>query len=63
MMAALARYAVDGWPMDKALEEARSYRDGKSLGKFRVAWLNKWATTHAPGSGRVEGIQSPRISG
>lgn len=63
MMAALARYAVDGWPMDKALEEARSYRDGESLGKFRVAWLNKWAATHAPGSGRVEGIQSPRISG
>src|SRR2546422_1763721 len=30
MMAALARYSIDGWPMEKALEEARSYRHGES---------------------------------
>jgi protein tyrosine/serine phosphatase len=50
MMAALARYAVDGWSLDKALEEARSYRDGKSLGERRAAWLRRWAAKYPPGT-------------
>ena len=54
MMAALARYAVDGWPLDNALKEARSYRDGKSLGEERVAWLKDWATKHPPGGARLD---------
>ena len=63
MMAALARYAVDGWPLDKALAEARSYRDGKDLGERRVAWLKDWAAKHPPGDARLDRVQSPRISG
>jgi hypothetical protein len=40
MMAALARYAVDAWPLDKALAEAQSYRGGRSLEQPRVDWLD-----------------------
>jgi Tyrosine phosphatase family len=50
MMAALARYSIDGWPLDKALEEARQYRDGKNLSDKRLAWLQAWAKTHPPGT-------------
>ena len=49
MMVALARYAIDGWPMEKALEEAKTYR-GSDLARFRVEWLTKWAAEHKPGS-------------
>ena len=50
MMAALARYSIDGWTLTKALDEARQYRDGKDLSPRRVAWLRAWAKTHPPGS-------------
>jgi protein tyrosine/serine phosphatase len=53
LMAALARYAIDGWPLDQALAEARSYRDGKNLSKNRLDWLKEWAATHPPGSARL----------
>ena len=53
MMAALARYSIDGWPLDKALDEARRYRDGKELSARRTAWLRAWANTHEPGSFRL----------
>ena len=52
MMAALARYAIDGWPMDKALAESRLYRDGHDLPEKRVAWLESWAANHKPGGYR-----------
>ncbi len=54
MMAALARYSIDGWPMEKALEEAGSYRHGEDLPPKRVAWLYNWASKHKPGSYRVK---------
>jgi hypothetical protein len=50
VMAALARYAVDGWPLERALSEAKTYRDGKDLSPGLVAWLQNWASRHAPGS-------------
>ena len=52
MMAALVRYAVDGWSLDRALAEARPYRKGKDLADFRIEWLEKWAAAHEPGSER-----------
>ena len=52
LMAALTRYAVDGWPLERALEEARLY-SGKSLVKKHVAWLRDWAGKHEPGSYQV----------
>lgn len=52
MMVALARYAIDGWPMEKALAEAKTYRGGEDLAQFRVEWLKKWAAEHKPGSER-----------
>ena len=52
MMAALARYAIDGWPMERALEEARLYRHGKDLPEKRVTWLRDWASRNKPGSYR-----------
>jgi hypothetical protein len=50
LMAALVRYAIDGWPLDKALEEAKLYRKGKSLRPTYVQWLTHWAKSHPPGS-------------
>jgi len=53
MMAALARYAVDGWPLNKALDEARSYREGEHLADVYVVWLKDWASKHPPGDARL----------
>lgn len=53
LMAALARYAIDGWPLEQALAESRSYRDGKDLSRNRLGWLKQWAATHQPGSARL----------
>jgi protein tyrosine/serine phosphatase len=50
MMAALARYSIDGWTLTRALDEARKYRDGKELSPRRTAWLRAWAKAHALGS-------------
>ena len=54
MMAALVRYSIDGWPLTRALEEARQYRDGKELSSRRVAWLRAWAKSHPPGSFKLK---------
>jgi len=53
LMAALARYAIDGWPLDRALEEARRYRQGRDLSRERVNWLRDWAAKHPAGSFRM----------
>jgi hypothetical protein len=54
MMAALARYAVEGWPMEEAIKEAHIYRKGKPLAEQRIDWLRNWAKKHPPGSHRAE---------
>ena len=59
MMAALARYAIDGWPLDKALAEAKQYRGGQDLAEKRVAWLESWAAKHKPGSYRSNSWSAP----
>ncbi len=53
MMSALVRYAIDGWPMDKAMEEARQYRRGQPLMPSMVLWLTEWASKHKPGSNKL----------
>jgi len=53
LMAALTRYAIDGWPLDRALDEAKHYRQGKDLSQKRVDWLKAWAAKHPAGSFRV----------
>lgn len=55
LMAALVRYAIDGWPLEKALEEAKLYRKGKGLRPKYVQWLTQWAASHPPGSYRLTG--------
>jgi Tyrosine phosphatase family len=60
LMAALVRYAIDGWPLAKALEEAKLYRKGKSLRPKYVQWLTHWAESHPPGSYRPVGDQNGR---
>jgi hypothetical protein len=50
MMAALARYAIDGWSMDDAIQEAALYRKGEHLASERIEWLRAWAKAHPPGS-------------
>jgi Tyrosine phosphatase family len=53
MMAALARYSIDGWTLDRALDEARRYRGGKELSARRMAWLRAWAKSYPPASFRL----------
>ena len=50
LMAALVRYAIDGWSIDDALAEARRYTRGKDLYARGVDWLRRWAADHEPGS-------------
>ncbi len=51
VMAALARYAIEGWPMDRALDEAKRYRplNFKIFGEQR-RWLNRWKDRFPAGS-------------
>ena len=53
VMAALVRYAIDGWPLERALAEARTYRRGEDLGPPYMAWLRRWAAHHEPASHRL----------
>ncbi len=50
-MTALYRYAVQGWPMDLAIQESRAFQGGVSL--VQATWLQEWANTHAAGSHAV----------
>jgi len=52
MMAALARYAIEGWSMEDAINEASLYRKGEPLAIERIAWLREWASRYAPASQR-----------
>ncbi|MBI4319684.1 MAG: dual specificity protein phosphatase family protein [Chloroflexi bacterium] len=51
-MAALLRYAVDGWTMEEAIAEARVYRGGVDLIPAQIEWLERWAAKHPPGCHR-----------
>lgn len=59
-LAALARYAVDGWSMSAALHEARKYRPFKiRIWGEQRRWLNRWkdrfpAGEYHPSRGRIE---------
>ena len=59
LMAALVRYAIDGWSLERALAEARTYRDGEDLAPLYVAWLRRWAADHPRGSHRHEPAGAP----
>jgi tyrosine-protein phosphatase SIW14 len=49
-LAALARYAIDGWSMSDALHEARKYRTfGLRLYGEQRRWLNRWKDRFPPG--------------
>ena len=50
-MTALYRYAVQGWPMEKAIEESRPFRGGVST--LQEPWLLQWAQDHEPGGFRA----------
>lgn len=54
-LVALVRYAIDGWPIEKALEEARLYRKGEDLTPKFLEWLERWGQRHPPGSHRPVG--------
>jgi hypothetical protein len=58
MMADLARYAVDGWPLDKDVAEAKLYRDGHALPENKVSWLESRAAKHQPGSYRRQQVSA-----
>lgn len=47
-MVVLYRYSVQGWPMDKAIEESRAFQGGVSEGQ--VKWLNNWAIENPAGA-------------
>lgn len=48
IMVALYRYAVQGWPVDKAIEESKPYQGG--IDDAQQKFLAKWALTHPAGS-------------
>jgi rhodanese/phosphatase family protein len=50
MMAALARYAIDGWSIDEAIKESSLYRKGEPISDERINWLREWARKHPSGS-------------
>lgn len=47
-LVALYRYSIKRWPMEKAIEESRSFNEG--MNDDQKAWLEKWAQTHEPGT-------------
>ena len=47
-MTVLYRYAVQGWPLEKAIEESRPFKGG--ISELQKAWLMKWASKFEPGS-------------
>lgn len=47
-MVALYRYAVQGWPMELAINESRAFQGGVSMAQ--AAWLKQWAQRRPPGS-------------
>ena len=47
-MAALIRYAIDGWTMEQAMAEARLYRGGIDLVPSQIEWLRRWEANHPP---------------
>ena len=44
LMAALYRYMVQGWPMDKAIRESRLFDGG--VNPLQESWLKNWANSH-----------------
>ncbi|MFA6383528.1 MAG: hypothetical protein WCX17_03835 [Parcubacteria group bacterium] len=48
IMVVLYRYAIQGWPLDKAIEESRLFQGGISEGQLK--WVTKWTETHPAGS-------------
>lgn len=46
MMVALYRYSVQGWPMERAIQESELFAGGGS--ETQKTWLRQWAATHAP---------------
>ena len=45
---ALYRYSVEGWPMEKAIEEAKLFKSS-GVNKKQTSWLLKWAAEHSIG--------------
>ncbi|MFA4817887.1 MAG: sulfur transferase domain-containing protein [Parcubacteria group bacterium] len=48
VMVALYRYAVQGWPVDQVLEEAKLFQGGVSIAQEK--FLKNYAANHAPGN-------------
>jgi len=46
-MVVLYRYSVQGWPLDKAIEESRAFQGG--ISDLQKKWLEKWAEQYKPG--------------
>ncbi|MEO6077615.1 MAG: sulfur transferase domain-containing protein [Candidatus Andersenbacteria bacterium] len=45
---ALYRYAVQGWPVDKAVAESRLFHGG--ISDAQLKWITAWAEKHSAGS-------------
>jgi protein tyrosine phosphatase (PTP) superfamily phosphohydrolase (DUF442 family) len=48
VMAALFRYSVQGWPVDKAIDESKLFHGGIDDGQQK--WLHAWAEKNPPGN-------------
>ena len=49
VIVALIRYAIEGWSLKEALEEAKLYRNGVPLNVNDWNFLHIWASKHPPG--------------
>lgn len=60
VLAALSRYAIDGWSMSDALREARNYRPfGFRVFGDQRRWLNHWKDRFPAGQYRLAGAGRP----
>lgn len=51
-MVALYRYAVQGWPIDQAIEESRAFQGG--ISSLQEVWLSAWAQENSAGSYAIQ---------
>jgi hypothetical protein len=59
IIVALMLYAVDGWTVGEALQEAQRLNHGVALSRQQVEWLLGWAGRYAPGHHRRTGVSQP----
>ena len=48
IVVAVIRYSIEGWPMGKALEEAKKYHSDSLVNKRNLEFVHQWQRKHKP---------------